>query len=60
MLGGQRRPFFSAGGGTEANNTILQGVAAALKGRGRHLVTSQIEHPAVLDTCAYLPNRATR
>ena len=45
--------IFSSGG-TEANNTIIKGVALAQGQRGRHLVTSQIEHPAVLDACADL------
>lgn len=54
MLGAPASSIFFCSGGTEANNTILKGVAAALQDRGRHLVTSCIEHPAVLDTCAYL------
>lgn len=45
--------IFSSGG-TEANNTIIKGVAHARRDRGRHLITSQIEHPAVLDACAAL------
>jgi cysteine desulfurase len=53
-LGAPASSIAFCSGGTEANNTILKGVAAALKERGRHLVTSCIEHPAVLDTCAYL------
>lgn len=54
LLGAPASSIFFSSGGTEANNTILKGVAAALKERGRHLVTSHIEHPCVLDTCAYL------
>ena len=41
-------------GGTEANNWAILGTAHALRGRGRHIVTSRIEHPAVLNVCAYL------
>ena len=37
---------------------ILKGVAAAFKERGRHVVTSQIAHPVVLDACAYLGSTA--
>ncbi len=57
MLGAPAAAIFFSSGGTEANNTILKGVAAALQGYGRHLVTSQIEHPAVLDTCAHLAHQ---
>jgi len=41
-------------GGTEANNWAILGSAHALRGRGRHIVTSRIEHPAVLNVCAFL------
>ena len=39
---------------TEANNLAVLGVAKALRGRGRHLVTSGVEHPAVARPMAYL------
>lgn len=40
--------------GTESDNIALIGAAMANHRRGRHLITTQIEHPAVLQTCAYL------
>lgn len=41
-------------GGTEANNWAIAGTAHALRDRGRHIITSRFEHPAVLNVCAFL------
>jgi cysteine desulfurase len=41
-------------GGTEANNWAIMGTAQALRDRGRHIITSRFEHPAVLNVCAHL------
>ena len=41
-------------GGTEANNWAIIGTALALRGRGRHIITSSFEHPAVLNVCHFL------
>ncbi|MBT0894626.1 cysteine desulfurase [Geobacter hydrogenophilus] len=40
--------------GTEADNMAIKGVAAALGGRGNHIVTTQAEHPGVANPCLYL------
>ena len=42
------------GGGSEADNLAIKGVAWAQVERGRHLVTSSVEHPAVLEVCRWL------
>lgn len=41
-------------GGTESNNMALKGAAFALRDRGNHVITSQIEHPAISEVCQFL------
>lgn len=44
-------------GATEANNLAIKGVAMQWQAKGKHLVTSKIEHKAVLDTCKFLESQ---
>ena len=48
--------FFTAGG-TESDNLAIQGTVSKLKEKGNHIITSAIEHPAVLKTCQFLEKR---
>ena len=54
LLGAEPAEILFTGGGTESNNLALIGAARALRPRGRHLVTTAVEHPAVLEVCRWL------
>ena len=45
--------YFTAGG-SESDNTAIRGIAYGYKSKGNHIITSKIEHPAVLETCKQL------
>ena len=45
---------YITGGGSEADNWAIKGITAAYKNKGNHIITSKIEHHAVLHTCEYL------
>ena len=53
-LGASAEEIYFTSGGTESDNWVIKGVAQALKGKGRHIITSKIEHHAVLNSCAYM------
>lgn len=54
LVGADPREIVWTSGATESDNLAIKGVAHALVERGRHIVTSAIEHKAVLDSCRQL------
>ena len=54
LLNAQPEEIYFTSGGTESDNLAIQGVASRCKEKGNHIITSAIEHPAVLKTCQFL------
>ncbi|MDP4012845.1 MAG: cysteine desulfurase family protein [Candidatus Nanoarchaeia archaeon] len=54
LLNAKLDQIIFAGSGTESVNLAIKGAASANKSKGNHIITSKIEHKAVLETCKYL------
>ena len=54
LLGCSPEEIIFTSGGTEANNHAIKGAFFALRQKGNHIITTQVEHPAVLQPCRFL------
>lgn len=56
-IGAEPEEIYFTGGGSESDNWALKGVAEAHALKGRHIITTKIEHHAILHTCEYLETK---
>lgn len=54
LLNARPRSIIFTGGGSEADNLAIKGFAFANREKGNHIITTSIEHPAILATCKFL------
>lgn len=54
LINANPNEIYFMGCGSESDNTIIKGIAYSQKKKGKHIITSRIEHPAVLHTCQML------
>ena len=58
LLGAREEEIVFTGGGTEADNFAIKGIGFANRSKGNHIITSSIEHHAVLETCQFMETQA--
>ena len=54
LIGSEKKEIIFTSGGTESDNLAIKGVAYKNRDKGDHIITSSIEHPAVLETCRHM------
>ena len=57
LIGANIEEIYFTGGGSESDNWALKAAAEAYCSKGKHIITSKIEHHAILHTCEYLERR---
>lgn len=60
LIGSRPHEIIFTSGGSESNNMAIKGIAFANRSNGNHIITSKIEHPAVMEVCRYLETRGFR
>lgn len=53
-INAEKSEIYFTGGGSEANNWALKGIAESYKSKGKHIITTNVEHHAILHVCNYL------
>ena len=60
LIGADSKEIFFTSSGSESDNTALKGFAYANRKKGNHIITSKIEHPAILESCKTLEKQGFR
>lgn len=60
LLGCRAAEVAFTSGGTESNNYAIKGIAFARRAQGKHIITSAVEHPAVVEVCRWLESQGFR
>ncbi|MFC2035911.1 cysteine desulfurase NifS [Chloroflexota bacterium] len=60
LIGARDEEIVFTSGGTEADNFAIKGVVHANESKGNHIITSSVEHPAVIETCSFLEKRGIK